>query len=471
MADEKKQTEILLEDIEIEKNDDVYSLAQDTNEILTPEETSEQEKQKTKGPGFFKRHKKLWKSLAVIIILLSILRFFLPELTVYAVNKYGPDILETDVSLGEVELGLLKGDIRLKDLKVGKPDGLQGKQFASVSLLEFNFWKGNVIVGGLTVANPKKFRDKNTLTLNELDVKLKMSSLFSDKLVIQNITVDGLDFYFEPVSKGKNNIETLMDYIAKTFQKGSEKEAEDDKEKEESGVQIDSISLKNITLHARPLQEKVSLGQGMTVWAKKINIFLEKGEADAENITITNPDGYFETHILTLKQIKAVLDIESFSQEKLIIKQFHIDDLDFYFEASAANGNTNVGELKAYINTLSKPDTGNKKDEDESEDETKLQIDNLSLTNIDVHTVIVKQKATLPIPNIVQKDLGDSPEGITGTEVFLIVLEELANGAALVVGGNAKKFGNDVKTNATKTIEQGTNGIKTQLDRLRSLFE
>ena len=57
MADEKKQTEILLEDIEIEKNDDVYSLAQDTNEILTPEETPEQEKQKTKGPGFFKRHK------------------------------------------------------------------------------------------------------------------------------------------------------------------------------------------------------------------------------------------------------------------------------------------------------------------------------------------------------------------------------------------------------------------------------
>ena len=469
MADEKKQTEILLEDIEIEKNDDVYSLAQDTNEILTPEETPEQEKQKTKGPGFFKRHKKLWKSLAVIIILLSILRFFLPELTVYAVNKYGPDILETDVSLGEVELGLLKGDIILRDLKVGKPDGLHGKQFASVSLLEFNFWKGNVIVGGLTVANPKKFRDKNTLTLNELDVKLKMSSLFSDKLVIQNITVDGLNFYFEPVSKGKNNIETLMDYIAKTFQKESEKESKDDNKK--SGVQIDSISLKNIALHARPLKEKTSFDHGVTVWLEKINILLEKGEANAGNITIANPAGYFETHILTLKQIKAVLDTESFSQEKLRIKQFLIDDLDFYFEASIANGNTNIGELQAYINTVSKSGKGNKKAEAEDEKETKLQIDDLSLTNIDVHTVIVKQKATLPIPNIVQKDLGDSPEGITGTEVFLIVLEELANGAALVVGGNAKKFGNDVKTNATKTIEQGTNGIKTQLDSLRSLFE
>ena len=445
-------------------NDDLYSLLHDNDVILPPGTAPKQKMPEKKGPGFFKRHKKLWVVLSILIVFLTIVRFSLPYLIVYSVNNYGSCIIGTKVSLGDVDLGWLKGSIGFKDLRLGTPNGLQGKQFVSVSLLEFNLWRSSANIQGLTVANPKGFRDKNILTLVDFSIDLKFFSLFGKKLEIRNISVDGLDFYFEPVSKGKNNIETLMDYVAKTFQKKSEKKSESDKK---TDVQIENIFLKNITLHARALKGKASFDQGVSVWAEKINILLKKGEADAENITIANPAGYFETHILTLKQIKAALDTESFSQEKLRIRKFHINDLDFYFEASVVNSSTNVGELQAYVDTVSKP--GKKKKEEEKE--TKLQIDDLSLTDIDVHTVIVRQKATLPIVDIIRKDLGTKPEGITSPEVILVVLEELAEGATLVIGENAKKIGNDIKDSATKTIEQGTNEIKTQIDSLKSLFE
>ena len=93
------------------------------------------------------------------------------------------------------------------------------------------------------------------------------------------------------------------------------------------------------------------------------------------------------------------------------------------------------------------------------------------MTNIDVHAVIIKQDAILPIPDIIQRDLGTSPEGITATEIFLAVLEDLANESTLVIAENAKKFGNDIKNNAKKTIEQGRKDIKKQTNSLKSLFK
>ena len=451
-----------------ENNDNLYSLVHDHSDILIPGETPKQKRPDKESSGFFKRHKKLWSILAIVFVILAIINISLSYLIVYSVNNYGSRALGTNISLGDVDLSLLRGYIGLKNLRIGNPDGLQGKQFASVSLLEFNLWKCSATVDGITIANPEGFRDKNILTLVEFSVKLKSSSLFGNKPVIENITVDGLDFYFEPAAKGKNNVEMLMDYIARTFQKKSEKKPEKDEQDNGKNVQIDNISLKNITLHAGALKEKTSFDNGIAIRAEKINILLNKGVAEAENITITNPPGYFETNILTLKQIKAALDTESFSQEKLRIRKFHINDLDFFFEASIVNGNTNIGELQAYINTTSNPGKGDEKDEDKAE--TKLQIDDLSLTNIDVHAVIIKQDAILPIPDIIQRDLGTSPEGITATEIFLAVLEDLANESTLVIAENAKKFGNDIKNNAKKTIEQGRKDIKKQINSLKSLF-
>ena len=51
------------------------------------------------------------------------------------------------------------------------------------------------------------------------------------------------------------------------------------------------------------------------------------------------------------------------------------------------------------------------------------------------------------------------------------MLEDLANESTLVIAENAKKFGNDIKNNAKKTIEQGRKDIKKQINSLKSLFK
>ncbi|MBQ9771007.1 MAG: hypothetical protein IJW23_04195 [Lentisphaeria bacterium] len=454
------EPEAAVENAAAQDNHEVSGSAPDGATVSNTDSAPEQKK----VPDFFKRHKKLCTVLGCIVLGLLLLRLLLSPIIVWGVNSFASGIAGIPVKLGDIELGLLSGYVCIQDLKIGDSKDLNTDHLAKIQRIELHLWSGNVNVSGISAANPKGFQDKEMLTLKQIAVNLNISSLSKETIVINKILVDGLDFYFEPSSAGKNNVEMLVDHVTKLFP-ASEKKEEPGEPKQ---VQIGHISLKNIVLHARMPKELSALNEGIAITLTEIDVFQQRGEAEIKNIIISNPAGFFEENILTLKRIKAAVDLNTLGKKKITIRQFLVDGLDFYFEPEAT-GNSNVGRLQDYIKIAFKtPDSSTP--EDETNSETKVQLDDLSLTNINVHTVVLKQKLTLPVLDIEQKDLGTSQEGITGSEIFIIALDELTNGSLLAIGKHAKKFGMDLKLNATKTFEEGSKSIKDQFNSLRSLF-
>ncbi|MFA6479546.1 MAG: hypothetical protein WCV67_14595 [Victivallaceae bacterium] len=75
-------------------------------------------------------------------------------------------------------------------------------ELQSVNISPFN---GSVELKGMYVANPQDCQSKNAFVLGHFYVDMKLASLFTDKIIINNIIIEDIAVDFEPsVSKGSN---------------------------------------------------------------------------------------------------------------------------------------------------------------------------------------------------------------------------------------------------------------------------
>lgn len=96
--------------------------------------------------------------LAIIVLLLALPLWIGPTVTTVA-NKVVPGIVKSDFALNE---------------------------------FGFNQYSGKLHVGKMHLANPEGFEKENCVELGTLDVDVDTPSCFSKKIVIENITLDGL---------------------------------------------------------------------------------------------------------------------------------------------------------------------------------------------------------------------------------------------------------------------------------------
>ena len=144
--------------------------------------------------------------------------------------------------------------------------GITGTDF-HMGEFGFNIYNGHLHVGDTQLANPTNYSEKNAVDLGKLDVNVAMTSLLSKKLRIESIDLDGLMVYSSPSA---GNFREIADNAS-----GGEK-AEDasaagesveesaveepaDEQKQGGGVQIDRITLKNITIKYGPIPVKVPM--------------------------------------------------------------------------------------------------------------------------------------------------------------------------------------------------------------------
>jgi len=78
---------------------------------------------------------------------------------------------------------------------------------ASISILN-----GNGTIKGITIHNPKGFSDNPAVQLKQIGLKMKLSSLLSDTIVIKNIRIQKPEVYFEQKMSG-SNLNTLRDEL------------------------------------------------------------------------------------------------------------------------------------------------------------------------------------------------------------------------------------------------------------------
>ena len=176
--------------------------------------------------------KKLLIIIPVLIIVAVIaLSFSINSIIRSGVETVGPKALGADVKLQDVDISVLNG---------------KGK------------------LNGLFIGNPKGFNTESAFQLAEVRISLDVKSVFSDRIVINEIFIDGPDITYEKSMKD-DNIKALLRNI-ESFAGAGEKAVQKDKEKDtaksETKVQINNFIVKNgkVNMSMSALQgKKVSL--------------------------------------------------------------------------------------------------------------------------------------------------------------------------------------------------------------------
>lgn len=187
-----------------------------TGETSTPE-TKEQEKiEASPTPETKKRKKaakprkslkrKLFNILIVVVVVIGVLIVLRDLVVKHAVEKAGSFLVGTQVKMGYFHSSLL-GKVHVKDL---------------------------------TVANPEGYNHPHAFELGEVRVDLNVSSLFTDKIEVRHIYVEGVNVDYE-LKLGRSNLGEIQSNLERFAPKKDDDDDDDDKDKDEEKPQKQAV--------------------------------------------------------------------------------------------------------------------------------------------------------------------------------------------------------------------------------------
>ena len=145
--------------------------------------------------------------VAAVIALVIVLSSSLDGMAKRAVESVGPKITKVEVKLDSVSLSPISGS---------------GK------------------VNGLVVGNPEGFKAPSAIRVGSATLAIQPSSLFSDKVIIKTINVEGPEITFETDLRA-NNLSKLLANINETTGGGKESQVEKEEPKAARKLQVNEF--------------------------------------------------------------------------------------------------------------------------------------------------------------------------------------------------------------------------------------
>jgi chemotaxis protein histidine kinase CheA len=134
-----------------------------------------------------------------------------------------------------------------------------GVKEASVETLDFSFFKKHtLLLENLHIGNPEGYKTDGIFDLAKVDVKIKLSSLFSQAIEIEHVWIDGVEVTYEKGLTSSN----LADLLAR-FDSGDkpEKPAEESPKKEKSSSK--AVVIRDLNIEGTRLHPTITLAQGI----------------------------------------------------------------------------------------------------------------------------------------------------------------------------------------------------------------
>lgn len=162
-------------------------------------------------------------------------------------------------------------------------EALQTK--VNIGSLDISLLEGSATLINVTVKNPEGFSDNDILSFPYLFASLDLKSVFSDKVIINEIKSENLRINFELNEQG-SNLNALQKNIDKGEQIGDQKEAAAKSENEDGQkkVVIEALRINKSTLHA-----SIAKQEALSIDIKDIfiqNIGEESSVTTQEAVTI-----------------------------------------------------------------------------------------------------------------------------------------------------------------------------------------
>ena len=185
----------------------------------------------------------LWVTIVMVVVLTGFLAVFLlfsmDSLVTMAVEKYGSEALQAEVTLDETKISATSGKGTLRGLKVG---------------------------------NPKGFESDSAFRLGEVSMTLDVGSITKDTVLIKEILIAGPEITYEIGANG-SNLDALQKNVAKQTGggKGKSSDAEKPARSDEGGKKliIDSLIIKDGKVNVSAVGLK---GQKMSVKLPKVQL-------------------------------------------------------------------------------------------------------------------------------------------------------------------------------------------------------
>ena len=117
--------------------------------------------------------------VGVVLVIAVVLHLWLGTLIKAGVEQVGRTVTRTSVTLKNVDIGLLAGRVQLE---------------------------------GLAVGNPQGFQAPTALKVGTARVRIKWGTVLSDRVVIEEITIDGPEVTYEGML-AKSNFGTILDNV------------------------------------------------------------------------------------------------------------------------------------------------------------------------------------------------------------------------------------------------------------------
>jgi len=175
----------------------------------------------------------------LIVVALTVIALYLDAMIKAGVEAVGPRITGTPMKLDGVNLSLLSGQARLK---------------------------------GLVVGNPPGFQTERAFKLADAKVKVDLKTALSNKLVIEEILIDGPEITYEGGLSG-SNISKIQENVTAFGKSVAPKDAAESKAQKkdptQKKVQINHFILKNAQVNASATGLK---GQTMAVTMPDIHL-------------------------------------------------------------------------------------------------------------------------------------------------------------------------------------------------------
>ena len=201
-----------------------------------------------------------------------------------------------------VLLLLICRDVIIKSCITGIGSFLAGVEI-TIDELETSL-DGKIRITNLTVGNPDGFKKPQLLKVSSCYLDVDMSTLFSDRIILEELDINELHLTGEYSDNGNFNISKVINDLSRKF-------SADDSE---TKYFINKFSIRNSSVKMCNSEDEIVFD------FKSLSGSTTDGKLKLSTLTISSPAGFQDRYIATIKNIETGFDAESVFSDDIKIQ-------------------------------------------------------------------------------------------------------------------------------------------------------
>jgi len=310
---------------------------------------STKNKKKDAGPKT-KRTKIFWISSGVFLSVILILFLLLDVFAKNILEKIGSNYLGVPLQIESLSLQLFKGRIDLQHC---------------------------------SIQTGSEFKQKNTCTIDKIELSFDPSSLFSDTIILHKIRFENPHFYYEQ-SDHTDNISALIQHI-----KENDTTPETQTNAPSKKIRIKQIDIPqffiDVTFTTHPEYD-------IQLSGKKLLFNPITQKLHLENIVLKNPKKIITPHLFTLNTLDIDFNFDSSKTNKSLVQNILLSAPHVFIEKNKTT--STIQEYTALIRAIYTPKSSNPAQKTSSSSKTSIRsipINHIKIQDAQIHLITPQQ--------------------------------------------------------------------------------